>query len=451
MAAIPTKTIGRWLTWGLVAAIALSLLFAYLRRDPLPWTIHVASGEQGGQYYFVGESIGASLYKRTGHRVLLHATQGTLQNYEHLRKGEAHLAVMQAGATTTQGVVAVTPLYPEAVLIVTRRSRDLHTPEDLEGRNVALGKKGSGMRANALALLRRLEIDASKLGESEHYFLDLLDHDDLDAAIVTTGIENRDLHKVLASGRFQLMPIVNAEAVEMRDPHLRHLEIPRGLFRQRPPLPAEPLPTLATTAYLMVRQDAPDALVSAALRAVHESGLREKIPTIFSRRTAASHAASHAATPLHSIAQRYFHPSDEIGWMANVMESLAAGKELLFALGAGIYLLWRRWVSLKKQETQAAISRQKEHLDTFLEETLSIERAQMQTTDPEKLREYLDKVTQIKLRALHEFTEEELRGDRVFAIFLAQCANLISKLQLAILVHTRNSADDLEKREPSAE
>ena len=48
------------------------------------------------------------------------------------------------------------------------------------------------------------------------------------------------------------------------------------------------------------------------------------------------------------------------------------------------------------------------------------------------LRMYLDQVTQIKLHALDELTDEALRGDQMFAIFLAQCSNLSRKIQLKI-------------------
>jgi len=44
----------------------------------------------------------------------------------------------------------------------------------------------------------------------------------------------------------------------------------------------------------------------------------------------------------------------------------------------------------------------------------------------------LDKVTRIKLQALDELTHEALRGDRIFLIFLTQCANLITKIQAKI-------------------
>jgi len=161
--------------------------------------------------------------------------------------------------------------------------------------------------------------------------------------------------------------------------------------------------------------------------------LRLHVPTLIPR----YEATRWVSTRLHPEAYRYFHPTDDIGLMANVMESLAAGKELLFALGAGIYLLWHRWRRLRDRENQEIIRRQKEHLDLFLEETLRIEAAQMNTMDVEKLQKYLDDVTRIKLKALHEFTEEELRGDRSFSIFLTQCANLISTIQLKIVTQGR--------------
>jgi hypothetical protein len=119
--------------------------------------------------------------------------------------------------------------------------------------------------------------------------------------------------------------------------------------------------------------------------------------------------------------------------MANVMESLAATKELLFAFGAGAYLLWIRWRRLKEKESQERTSRQKERLDRLLQETLWVEKAQMETDDLKKLAAHLDQVTRIKLKALHEFTEEELRGDQSFSIFLDQCAGLIAKIQLKML------------------
>jgi len=105
------------------------------------------------------------------------------------------------------------------------------------------------------------------------------------------------------------------------------------------------------------------------------------------------------------------------------------------ALGTGVYLLWRRWRQLKEEEIQEAFHKQRDRLDWFLSQTLLVEQQQMDTTDVDELQEYLDKVTTIKLQALQELTEAEMRSDQAFSIFLDQCAGLINKIQLKILGH----------------
>ena len=73
----------------------------------------------------------------------------------------------------------------------------------------------------------------------------------------------------------------------------------------------------------------------------------------------------------------------------------------------------------------------------------------MDTTDPETLERFLDEITKIKLQALEELTHEDLRGDRTFSIFLMQCANLISKIQLKIVTYGPNASADAAGQDPS--
>ena len=54
-------------------------------------------------------------------------------------------------------------------------------------------------------------------------------------------------------------------------------------------------------------------------------------------------------------------------------------------------------------------------------------------TNPEQLRPFLRRVTQIKQEALRELTSEKVRGDQLFAIFLSQCAALSEKIQMRML------------------
>ena len=429
MARATAKTIRRWVTWIVVLVFVLSLGVWFLRRDPLPTTVRIATGDKDGLYFRLGKALEPSLSEQTRRKVFIEATNGSVDNRRLLVEGTVDLAVVEGGSVRMDDISVVTPLFPELLLIVVRKDRQIETIADLVGRNVSLGRPGSGNRVTALRVLKHYGISESDLEQNELHFGRVLDEPLMDAAIVTAGIGHPDLSAVLRSNQFDLLPIADAEAVDTLHPFLRSTIVPRGLFAEHPSVPAENTPTIATTAYLVARNDASNKLINAALASVHERSLRLEIPTLIPR----NEAASRVPTRFHPLAQRYFNPSDNIGYMANVMESLAATKELLFALGAGIYLVWLRWRGLKNKEVQEALSRHKERLDVLLGETLQIEEVQIQTSDVDELRALQDRVTRIKLKALKDFTEEELRGDQTFTVFLTQCANLINNIQLKIL------------------
>lgn len=195
-----------------------------------------------------------------------------------------------------------------------------------------------------------------------------------------------------------------------------------------PPVPDRPIPTVAASALVVVRDDASDKLVRLLLDSLFEDNLLSHFSTMF----APQEARDLSPARLHPVTRRYHDPFGQYGLMHTILEGLAAGKELLFALGAAVYLAWDRWRRLKEKENQQQVHRQKERLDTFLEQTLAIERKQMSVDDVQQLKKLLDDVTDIKLRALSNLTHEDLRGDRTFSIFLMQCANLISKIQRKI-------------------
>jgi len=271
-----------------------------------------------------------------------------------------------------------------------------------------------------------------KQQSKEHrYFKSLLEDTALDAAIVTTGMDNPDLTQLLRTGQFDLLPIDVAKAISAHSVHFREYEIPRGYYSASPPVPAKSVTTVATTAFFAVRKDASNTLVTQVLGSLYEEGLQAEFPLLIPRKD----VSTWSPIPLHPVARLYFDPEDQFGRMAVVMESLVATKELLFAFGAAIYLLWDRWRRLSERERRVRIQAEKGHLDKLLEQTLQIEAEQMNTTDVAELEAFLDDVTRIKLRALRELTHDELRGDRAFSIFLTQCANLMSKIQLKIVAH----------------
>lgn len=425
----------KWLAIVPIAAIVISVAVWLTTRDTLPRKIRLATAKENGLYHAFGEALRASLERRTGRPVEIIETKGSVENLTLALAGEADVAIIQGGSVSLDGLAMVAPLYPEVVHAIGRRGSQTDEIGDLKSKRVVLGPEGSGMRASAERVLEQYGMTHAIVDQSDAYFTSLLDDGGPDGAIVTTGFMNSDLQDVLSTGEFVLLPIDGAEAIATKEPYFHSMEIPRGLYREGPPVPGVSTPTVATTALLVVREGETELLIDVLLEAIYDEGLGLVFPTLISR----ENAIAMSPVPLHPASRGFFNPPDHIGRVAQVMDSLAAFKELSVAFAAGIYLLWTRWRRLKEEERAEIVQTQKDRLDVYLEKTLEIERAQVKSEDIVELQAFLDRVTEIKLDALSQLTHEELRSDQSFSIFILQCANLISKIQLKIINRTFKS------------
>ncbi|MCP4701128.1 MAG: TAXI family TRAP transporter solute-binding subunit [Gammaproteobacteria bacterium] len=414
---------------GLLLAIIVSLAMWWNTWQPLPETIRIATAFPGGLYYRFAEIFQSHLEKATGRKVEILKTKGSVENRELLLQGKADLALFHAGSTSWESLNSVAPLYEEVVHFIVRKDSPIQSAEDFRGKKIAVGPEGSGMRANAREIFSHYGMDISQPPFQDSYFKTLLTDETLEGAIVTAGYLNPDLESVLKSGDYRLVPLLNAAGIVTRHPYFHETEIPAGMFQGKPAIPPQAVETISTLSLIACRENAPDKLVTSTLRALYENDLRTHIPVLFTK----TRANSVSALRLHPAAVGFFDPYQGIGVLASFMSAIAAAKELLFALIAFLYLLWTWRTQKKERDRQARVHAEKERLDNYLAETARIERAQMETRDVEALRVFLDDVTRIKLKAIDELTHEDLRGDRMFSIFLMQCANLSQKIQAKIL------------------
>ncbi len=423
-----TSTLRKVVVAALLVVLLGSLVGWYLSRQTLPRVIRIATAAQGGLYYRFGTLLEPYLSAHTGRQVVILATRGSVENRELVLAGQADLAILQAGTVAIDGLGPIAPLYHDVVHVVVRDDRGIAALGDLAGKKVAVGEQGSGMAISAAAVLDHYRLTSTTA--CPQYFMALAKDPSLDGAIVTSGLLNPDLCELLAGGGLSLLPVPGDQALAIKYPFFRLATIPRGIFHENPPLPGVDTRTVATTTFLAVGGDASDLLVTSVLQTLYDNHLEFVIPTLIRR----SDAAQWNDLPLHPAARHFYQPFSGLGILANLMESLAALKELLFALGAGLYLAWLQWQRMKSREHAALLQAEKDRLDVFLSETIRIERAQQETEDVLRLRALLDEVTAIKLAALDELTHEELRGDQVFAIFLQQCAYLASAIQAKVVM-----------------
>jgi len=423
---------------GMLAIIVGSLVWYFSPHTP-PSTFRIPTSPKGGLYSRVGASLKPILAQQLGRPVELVHTKGSVENRRMLLAGDVDLAILQDGSIDSHGLAVIAPLYHEVVHVLVREESELNSIDDFKGRAVAIGPLDSGMHESALILLRHYGLSAADLRESDRYFAEILTDPKIEAAIVTTGFLNGDLQRVMESRKFKLLPIRDAESLTIHHPYLTATTIPTGVFEGHPPVPETPVPSVATTAFLGARENVSDELVRRNLSVLYERDLRQQIPTLIPL----TEARTTTMGNLHRATRNYYDPFGGVELLSNLLESLSAVKELMFAFCAGLYLMWDRWRRMKEREERQVVRVMKERLDQFLEESVRLERAQMETDDPQRLRDYLNQATRLKLRAIDELTHEDLRGDRMFSIFLLQCGDLAAKIQ-AKISHVGNFSSEVQ-------
>ena len=334
----------------------------------------------------------------------------------------------------------VAPLYLEFVHVIVRTESEISKVSDLNGKRIALGPDGSGSRQIADRILSYLDVQPGSLKMTNSHFSDLAKSRELDGAIVVAGIQHPGLQELLRSRKFKLIPIELADAIEMKDPHLRQVTIPKGLYCNSPQIPNDDLVTLASPAFLITNLSTDTEVIRSCLYSLHQDNLRIEFPNLITK----DKASGWITTRLHAASQEYFFPYDQLGLAQSVMESIVALKELLLAIVAAFYLIWRWWKNKKEQAAIQQFSEQKEYLDVLLEKTLSIQLA-LASQSQQQLEEQFNSVTQFKVEVLRKFTDERLRNDSTFNTFTMQCDNLLNLIQLRIQSNPGNSRNDADQ------
>lgn len=425
---VDSATIRRWIGQLMAVTLVSSVIIYFATMERLPDKIKIHSGMSTGLYHKVVQEIKNSVTERTGVPVVNVESNGSLANLEALEKKDADFAIVQ-GTVDFSRYSIVTPLYPDVILVIARKGSGIKNIRDFRGQSVSIGPVGSGMRQSAHKLLEHYGVEVDELKDNELYFDELLTNEQLVGAIVTTGIQNADLKRIFDTEKFDLVPIEDANAIELKNPFLKRMDIPQGLFGIQGDVPKEPVTALTSTAFIVTRDDMQDRLVQAVVKSVHEDNLRLKFPSIFRREQVPEWASS----SLHPAALTYFYPTDNIGLVTQIIDSLNALKELILAAVALCYLFWTYWRKLMAREAEAKLEKQRAILDRFMEATFSVEKAQSGSYEVSVLRESLFRITTIRLRALKQFTGHEIRSDQRFSIFMTQCGDLINKIQLKMV------------------
>ena len=320
-----------------VATVALAIIvgafwiaFRYVRPAP-PSEFAISTGAEGGAYHLNAQRYG-DLLSRDSIRLRLLASTGSLENLARLSDDASGVSVafVQGGvgdAAKEPGLVTLAALYYEPLWVFYRGDNDLAMLNQLEGRRIAIGPAGSGTRSLMMTLLA-----ASKASGNPERLLslggsaaaDALIAGRIDAAAFVAGAEAPYVQRLLRAKGVRLMHLGHAEALSRRFPYLAAVTLPRGVIDIAGDIPPRAVTLVATTAYLVARQDFHPALVSVLLEAVnrvHRGG------GVF-HRTGEFPAAREGDFPLSEDARQFFSSGPPFlqrylpFWVANLLQRL---------------------------------------------------------------------------------------------------------------------------------
>jgi len=283
---------------GLVAILlwlASGTLSDYWRDTSLPARLTIAAGTPGGMYYELAGKLAEQMPIISGRTPQVIATGGSLENLRQLGENHANMALMQESSVRSDQVAVVAPLFYEAVHILVPGDSRIESIDQLVGKRIVMGQKDSGTRQSATRLLKRFNVtpENSTVLESDWTQVDSLNDADAIIAVIRAG--HPGMAELLKENRFRLLSIDNAAALALDEPMLRPFEISNKAYGTK-----NAIQTLATTALLVVRKDAPSKLVETCLEAVYEKSLQADgfIPI--------EQAASWQGLPYHEAARKYY-------------------------------------------------------------------------------------------------------------------------------------------------
>jgi uncharacterized protein len=255
--------------------------YRFLQPFP-PTTLTIATGMEGGSYAAFGELYRQAL-ARDGIHVALRPTSGAVENLRLLKDKSREVAagfiqgtvgvIAESSDLVSLGGLAYTPLW------IFYRGKDTYEDlSQLQGKRVAIGPEGSGVRKFSRELLRTAGVTGPPT-----QFLDLpyaganqaLLEGRVDAIMTFGSPDNRLIWELLMAKDIKLLSLNQAEAYSRRFPDLSHVVLPRGVIDPGNRNPSSEVHLLSPTTNLIVRKDLHPALVYLLLKAsveIHGGG-----------------------------------------------------------------------------------------------------------------------------------------------------------------------------------
>lgn len=265
---------------GLPILVILAGTVWFLKRfvDPAPpTTLVISAASPGSPYYRYAERY-QTTFRRNGVNLEIRESGGSFDNLKTLSNAAAGVQAgfVQGGIASTKsspGLQSAGRIAYEPLWVFYAGEAPLERLSDLRGKRVLVGPEGSGTSGLAMRLLAANGITAESatlIHRELPDYVDMLSGGEADAGFLVLAPEARTIQRLMRAPRVRLMSFVNAESYTQRFPFLSRLVLREGVVDLAANLPPADVTLIATTAAVLVREDAHPALVNLLAQAMQE-------------------------------------------------------------------------------------------------------------------------------------------------------------------------------------
>ena len=441
----------KWITvclLGLLICVPLSQLVVGMAG--MNRTIIIAGGPEQGLYRPLALSL-QNVLTRLGRKSEVRPTEGTLENLKLVAEGKADFALFQPGAygglkrfepgllqdetrkidaAGLEQVAFVANLYSQPLHIAVREGSGIASLTDLKGKRVNLGVKLSGDYPMARMLMETLKIEVEERHANLTYteIVDAFEKGELDAAIITVGMQAEVFRALAKSGKIRFLSIPNNEALAAMELQLTPFLIPRGVYQfGSNPVPRNPVPTVATGAHLITNSSLESSLVERVTQEILSSTFQRenRLQELFAQ--GKSFANSKPFFPVHEGAKWAYDPETRTILDPDIIEMWENMRSFIVSLLAAGFFGYQ-W--FRKRQSRLKDNK----IDEYVRRVIDIERQQMNLDagggieDLDKLQVLQDQLTELRQECFKDFSGHNIQDEPGTDCFLELCASLSEKL-----------------------
>ncbi|MFK2822772.1 TAXI family TRAP transporter solute-binding subunit [Arcobacter sp. YIC-80] len=369
--------------------------------------ITIATGSKTGQYYETALKY-KELLEKEKVKVNIINTTGSIENIKLLNDQKVDVAFIQNGTLeNAENLEALASIYYEPLWIFYNNKNTISYMQDLMGKKIEIGQKGSGTKDLALDILNIngiYEKNSTFLYDNSDISKNKLLSNDIDALFLVTSANSKIIKELLTNEHISLFSFNRANAYSRKFNHLNALDLYEGTIDLLQNIPNQNKKLLSTTATLVSHKDFSDELIRILLKKVT---LVHKEKTLFSQENEFPNS-SNLLLKQNEEAKRYLENGDtwleEIFpyWIASTLDRL---KILLIPLITLSIPLFKGVFPLYRWSIRSKIYR---WYDEVQDLDLSLDKADKQNLikkldELEKLKKEIKAETKVPLAYMSEY------------------------------------------------